>query len=494
MLKGFTRKFRPLEIMNEEGIQSVHRATLAALRETGVRFDSEWALAFFKKNGCLVDLDNHRVRFPEALVEECLRKAPSSYRLRARNHENDAVFGSNSLYFLSSCGMQSINLQTLEPQVPSKTDFIDLVRVLDALPNVHWHISYPYFGFRGVPGIMCIPEGDALRIRYSGKHFLTAHATDCDIFGIQMAQAVGAECTGPLSPAPPMAWYDEAVKSARRMVEADFPILILNGGTYGASAPATHPGALVTGNAEIISMLVLVQLLHPGHRISAANFTFPQNMKSGAPAFSEIGSSLVQAMFCQMWRTYGVPCASGAGAMPSSKSMDFQTGYEKGIAASIAALSGANAISLHGSVSSELTMHPVQAIMDDDIAGMVGRLIAGEQINDETLALELINEVGPMPGNYLSTAHTRQWWKKMEYIPRAADRLTYPEWINSGKKKALDNARQIMEEILASHKVDPPLTAGQEQAIEDILNEARSYYRKKGLITAAEWEAYKRVL
>ena len=180
--------------------------------------------------------------------------------------------------------------------------------------------------------------------------------------------------------------------------------------------------------------------------------------------------------------------------MPSSKSMDFQTGYEKGISAIIAALAGANGISLQGSISSELTMHPVQAILDDDIAGIVGRFIEGEEINNDTLALDLIHEIGPMPGNYMSSAHTRNWWKKQEFVPKAADRLTYPVWLSTGKKKAIDYAKEIMEDILRTQKPDPPLTSGQEQAIEGILNEARSYYRKKGLITAEEWDTYKRII
>jgi hypothetical protein len=71
--------------------------------------------------------------------------------------------------------------------------------------------------------------------------------------------------------------------------------------------------------------------------------------------------------------------------------------------------------------------------------------------------------------------------------------MSYPEWMASGKRTALDNARDIMADILASHKVDPPVTAGQEQDVERILREAREFYRKKGMITDAEWEAYKEV-
>jgi trimethylamine:corrinoid methyltransferase-like protein len=97
--------------------------------------------------------------------------------------------------------------------------------------------------------------------------------------------------------------------------------------------------------------------------------------------------------------------------------------------------------------------------------------------------------VGPIPGHFLNRAHTREWWKKEQYIPQIADRLSIPEWLKGGKRKPLDHARERMEEILATHKVTP-LPPEQEQAIEDILKDARQYYRKKGLISDEEWTLY----
>ena len=61
MLKGFTRIFKPLEILNEEQIEAIHTGTLDVLRRTGIRFESEKALKLFEKNGCQVDYSNNRV-------------------------------------------------------------------------------------------------------------------------------------------------------------------------------------------------------------------------------------------------------------------------------------------------------------------------------------------------------------------------------------------------------------------------------------------------
>ncbi|MCJ7792243.1 MAG: trimethylamine methyltransferase family protein, partial [Dehalococcoidia bacterium] len=175
----------------------------------------------------------------------------------------------------------------------------------------------------------------------------------------------------------------------------------------------------------------------------------------------------------------------------SSKKPDFQTGYQKALNALAGALTGSHLLALHGSLYGELTAHPLQAILDDDIAGMIGRFIEGVTVTDETIALELIEQVGPIPGHYLNTAHTREWWKKEQFVPKVADELTYPEWIKSGKKDCLDYAKERMEEILATHRVSIPLTLSQEEDIKRILNEAREYYRKKGMISDEEWAVYK---
>jgi trimethylamine--corrinoid protein Co-methyltransferase len=105
----------------------------------------------------------------------------------------------------------------------------------------------------------------------------------------------------------------------------------------------------------------------------------------------------------------------------------------------------------------------------------------------------LINEVGPIPGHYLGTAHTREWYKKENFFPKVADQEAYPVWIKSGKKDALVLARERMEEILANHK-PKPLTDEQDQAIEDILKEAREYYKGKGLIPGEEWNQYMKTI
>ena len=304
-----------------------------------------------------------------------------------------------------------------------------------------------------------------------------------------MAQAVDAELCVPCLLSPPLTYYGDAIGAALHGADAGFPVRISEGAVYGGTAPASIAGALVSACANLVAPIVLLQLHKPGTRIFLHDFTFPQNMTTGAPGFGNIAIGLHAAAFNQIFRRYGVPIGNGA-AVPASKRIDFQAGYERAINATIFALSGANFILMHGGVAAELTHHPLQAILDDDICGMIGRFLEGIDVSEDSLAVDLIEEVGPVPGHFLNKRHTRQWWKHEQNHPHAADKLTYPEWEKVGRKGCMDYAMERFDDILTNYS-PPPLTASQEEEIERILEEARDYYQKQGLITSDEMAVYR---
>jgi trimethylamine--corrinoid protein Co-methyltransferase len=490
MLKGFARNFPPLNILTEEQANALHRGVLDVLRETGVRFESERALKDLEKHDCQVDYEAKRVRFPEYLVEEAIRRTPSSHRVRARDPQNDIILGGDTVYFRNFPGMQTVNLDTWEPRDPTRQEYGDLITVFDALPNMHAIGPYPYYGYQGVPPVMRLLEGIAIKIRNSTKVIINGNASDADQFHIEMVKIAGGEAVLSAYGSAPLTWYDDQLRAAYRALETGWPMYLLQGTALGATGPATVAGTVVVNLAELLSLLVLIQLLKPGTRVHIASDTYPQNMRSGAPGFGRIGCSLVKAVENQMARRYGIPRRDSSGGPVNSKKSDFQTGYEKALNAMVSALTGSNLISMHSALYGEMAAHPIQAILDDDVAGMIGRFIEGVAVNNETIALELIEKVGPIPGNYLNTAHTRDWWRREQFIPQAADDLTYAEWRQSGKRDCLDYARGVMEEILASHRVSLPLTSSQETEIGRILQEAREYYRERGMISDEEWAVY----
>jgi len=205
-------------------------------------------------------------------------------------------------------------------------------------------------------------------------------------------------------------------------------------------------------------------------------------MESGDLFFCSLGASLHQMAFNQIWHDlYKIPTNNTGSAFPYSKKADYQSAYEKTHIAMASALSGANMIVFHGGVTAELSYNPILAIIDDDIAITIGKTIEGFEVSEETMAVDLIKSVGPVPGTFLNKNHTRTWWKKEYFMPKSADRTSFPQWQSTGKKGVIEKAKERMEEILATHKVKP-LSDSQDAEIDGILQDARKYYKAKGLL------------
>jgi trimethylamine--corrinoid protein Co-methyltransferase len=483
-LKGFVRTFKPLEILADEQIEAIHRAALDVLENTGIKMHHPEALKLFEKNGAKVDYETEHVWIPPALAEDSLRRAPSSFRMRARDPKNDLIVGGNTVYFVPFPGMQSIDLETWEQRQVSRKEYYDGVTVLDGLEHIHALENYtPYFGFEGIPQVLAIPEGFVAQVRNSSKCIISVgRSQGCEKFIIQIANEIGMEVSSGSAASSPLTFSMDELDCMFSFIKGGFPFHVTSSVVLGSTAPATIAGSVVSTSAEIMAGLVLTQLINPGTRVMAWNFALEQNMRSGAPGFGAIANCLHQVVFNQVWRGYGIPTVNLAPGPSSSKKIDFQNGYEKTLGALTAALSGANVILFHGGIYGELTFHPIQAILDDDVAGMIGRFIEGVEVTTETLALDLIGQVGPIPGYYLDKQHTRDWWMKEQFLPKAADRLTLPEWLQEGKKDCLSYAKERMEEILSTHTVSIPLSEEQDVRIDAILSEARDYYQRKDLI------------
>ncbi len=490
MLKGFRRKSKPIDLLSQEEEEAIHRGALYVLQKTGVRVEHERALQLFEDNGCQVDLGSTRVRIPPALVEECLRKCPSSYLLRARDPDLDLMVGGNTVYFMQGMGMRYVDLDSWETRPATADEHREAMIVADALENVHLADGvFFYMERQGVPPVMVMLENLASGLRYSSKAEQFGYQKDCEIFAIKMAEALGINLNPELDSASPLTLYGAAVEAAFRYVEAGIPIQPCSSMTMGAEGPATHAGAVVLGVALVMAWAVLTQLIRPGAPLSIQHGLKPMDMRTGSPRFGSPEYALTGVMMNQMLRRYQIPSCPGSGFASQSKKIDYQVGYEKSMGALLSALSGGNLLIFQGGSSAELVYHPVLSIMDDDVAGWIGRYLEGDLVTDETLAIDLINQIGPIPGHYLGTEHTRNWWQNQQYLPQVADQEPYATWIRSGKRDMLTRAKERMAEILGTHEPEP-LSAAEEGAMEAILTEARQFYRDRGNVSDDEWATY----
>ncbi len=477
-LAGFKRGFPALAVLSEEQIQQIHAATLDVLEVTGLTFESGRALQILRKGGCRVDPEAKRVRIPAAVAEQALRQCPSSYTVRSRDPARSVRLGGNTFYYSDMPGRGILDLDTLKVRPATLAENHEAMIVLDALPNFHVLCAYtPYFDVEGWSPLMSITESTAAKIRLSTKVQWTGYQADCEKFAIEMAQATGQDIIGISCTSSPLTYGADACESAIRFAEAGLPVHVVSGCIMGATSPATVAGTLVSFGAEAVGGVVLAQLTRAGTRVSVEDSVLPMSMKSGAPLFGSVSAMLHTAAFGQAWGRYGLPLFANSG-WTNSKQMDYQDGWEKSLTSLVIALSGCHVANFFGGVYGELAFHPLQAILDDDAAETIGRFIEGVRVDAGTLALDLIEQVGPIPGDFLTSAHTREHYRREMFLPRAADLLSYQEWERQGRRSALDRAKERMAQILRDH-TPLPLPEDQDREIERILARARAFYAEK---------------
>jgi trimethylamine---corrinoid protein Co-methyltransferase len=330
-MEGFTRRIRPLEILTEEQLEEIHRATLEVLETTGVVFKSENALRVLAAGGCRVDGPSGRVRFPPSVVEEAIRSAPSSYTVRSRDPSRSVRLGGNSLYYSDMPGRGILELATGKIRAATAQENTDALVVLDALPNFHILCAYtPYFDVEGWSPLMSITESTAAKVRLSTKVQWTGYQQDCELFAIEMARATDQDIIGISCTASPLTYPEDACESALRFAAADLPVHIVSGCLMGASAPVTTAGALVSFAAEALGGVVLVQLARRGARVSVEDSVLPMGMSSGGPQFGSLSAMFHTAACAQLWRRYGMPLFADAG-WTNAKRIDFQDGWDRSL-------------------------------------------------------------------------------------------------------------------------------------------------------------------
>jgi trimethylamine--corrinoid protein Co-methyltransferase len=237
----------------------------------------------------------------------------------------------------------------------------------------------------------------------------------------------------------------------------------------GANSPATLAGTLVLQHVEHLAGVVLVQLARPGAPVVLASYPHVMDMRTGAVCIGGIETALLGTALAQIGRRCGVPTHAQF-PMTDSKMLDEQAAIEKAMGVVLLAEAGPALISNGGALEAEKVWSPVQLVIDNEINAMVGRVLRGITVTEETLALDTIEEVGPR-GHYLSTLHTLRTWQSEQFLPDLADRLEYEAWKAEGSKTIVDRARERALDILRTHEV-PPLSDEQDQELDKIVRAA----------------------
>jgi trimethylamine--corrinoid protein Co-methyltransferase len=466
-LKGHTFR-HPRDLLTGEQIALIHDCTLTVLKDTGVAFGGEQALRILEGGGCQVDRPSGRVRFPRHLVEECLALCPASFPIRARHHDYDLEVGGTRLYFQSHPGLYVHDLDTGQRREALLADIGPLTRLLDGLEEIHLSIV-PSGTIADRPPEIMTEWVTAEQMRNTQKVTATGVLHACAKWIIEMARVTDQQVYGQMNSISPLTYPADQVEGGLEYVAAGHPLCILPGPTLGANSPATLAGTLVLQNAEHLAGIVLVQLYRPGAPVTLASYPHVMDMRKGIICIGGVETGLLGAALAQLGRHYGIPTHPEF-PLTDSKVPDEQAAIEKAMTAVVLTEAGCHILSNGGGLETEKAWSPVQAVIDNEINAMVGRILEGIAVTEQTLAVDAIQEAA-LSGNFLGTAHTLHTWKQEQFLPRLADRWPYETWQEQGPKDMVERARERAQELVHQHRV-PPLPEDQDRELERILEAA----------------------
>lgn len=449
--------FKPL---SQDQIQKIHKASMKVFEETGIRVNNEKALKIFHDAGADVDFKRKIVRADESWIMSKIETAPSKIVLYGREEKHNLELDGFKVYFgTGGTALNVLDLDTGERRPSTLKDVQMAARLVDALDNIHFFILSCY------PNELDKNNVDVNRfyagIRNTTKHVMGGVYTVEGIKNVVKYASLIAGSKEALLKKPfisfitcimsPLVMDKDYTDLMIAAIESGLPLATPTAPMAGATSPATLAGTLVQMNVEALSGVLLSQIINPGHPILYSCVPTTTDLRLGAFCFGSIEMGIMNAASAQLARFYNLPNYTTAG-VTESKVPDVQCGYECMATSLLCALAGSNYIhDAAGLLESGLTISYEKYVIDNDILGMCMRAIKGIQVDDDTLAIDVINEVGP-GGNYFSKKHTVKHMKKEFFYPMSTDRTNFNRWQLEGSLDGREKARAIAKEILATHK------------------------------------------
>jgi trimethylamine--corrinoid protein Co-methyltransferase len=461
--------------------EKIHVATLEILERVGVDVHDEKALELLVKGGAKAD--GIRVRVPEHIVEKALALTPKRMTLYDR-HGQVAIraWGYNTYYGGGSDCLNILDHRTGQRRRAVRKDVEEAIILKDALPEIEFVMS------------QFLPEDVDQRIydRYQMEIMLN-NTTKPIVFvspdfegcvaAVEMCQiaAGGAEAfqrrpfaTCYINVTSGLVANAEALQKCMYLAEKGLPMFYIPINAGGVNSPATTAGCMAFLNAGTLLGIVLAQLVREGTPVAVPGWNGgPYNLKT------MVGNYVLadeQGVSTSMGRYYGLP-VFGLGGSTDSKVLDQQCGMEVSLSLITALLHGANIVHDVGFMDAGMQSSlPLIAIANDTI-GWIRAATVGVPVDEETLALDVIDELGPT-GDYLSHEHTLRHYKEPFYSS-LADKGTYSQWERRGATTMEEHAAQQVEEILANHQPES-LSPDVQRDIKKIVEREQAWIDSRG--------------
>ena len=482
----FTNPLPPYEYLSPEGLETIHENSLTVLERFGVQFNHPEALDLLERAGARVNRETNLVCFPRELVLEQIARAPSEFRMRARNPEHDVVVGGKHMVCAPVYGSPFVHDLDRGRRDATMEDFRNFVRLAQMTPQIH-----------NAGGTVVEPVDEPQETRHLDMVYALMKYSDKTFMGSVMS-AANARDTLELASIlfggrevieqTPVVIVVVNVNSPRvydtRMLESLFeyararqPILVTPFSMAGAMSPAAMGGTLVQINAEVLAGITLAQLVNPGTPVVYGAFLMTTDMQSGSPGLGTPETAAGHFICAQLARRYHLPFRGG-GALTCSKLPDGQSMYESMMSLWPTFLAGTHFV-LHaaGWLEAGLVSSYEKFVLDVELVRMMQAFIQGVSLDTEGLALDAFEEVGP-GSHYFGAAHTMRHYREAFYRPLISDWSNYELWQKNGSESAEARANGVWKSWLAEYE-QPPLDPGIDEAL-------REYIAKRKVAIEAE--------
>ncbi len=451
-------QYKPLK---DEDLPRIHRAALQLLENVGLGNPIPTCVAAMTAHGCWMN-DRGRICIPATLVEETIAKARRNFTLFARDPKHDMEPSGNRVYFgTAGAAVHVVEPATREYRESVLVDLYDAGRIVDLCDHIHFY-QRPLTARDMLNGHDLDINTMYACLASTTKHIGTSmvdprHVEEC----LQILHLVaGSEAKWRERPfvsqsntfvVPPLKFAEDSCYCLEAAARGGMPVLLLSAAQAGATSPASLAGTVVQAVAECLAGLVYINCVVPGAVAIWGPWPFVSDLRTGAMSGGSGEQALITSGCAQMGHFYDLTVGSASG-MCDAKLPDMQAGYEKGVTAGIAAMTGLNLMYESAGMHASLLGFCMESLLiDNDMLGSINRNVRGIEVTDESLSVDVITEVCHGPGHFLGSDQTLQLMQRDYVYPLMGNRMSPKEWIEAGKPDIVERAAVRKREILSTY-------------------------------------------
>ncbi|RME73435.1 MAG: trimethylamine methyltransferase [Chloroflexi bacterium] len=478
-VKPLRQLFAPYRVLDEEGIEAVHRASMRLLKEVGILIvDYSPLLDTFRAHGAKIE--DNLVKIDEDTLMHFVRQAPPSFTLLARDPANNMPIGGPFTVFAPVYGPPFVADLDNGRRQATLEDFKNFVKLTYMTPYLH-HSGGTVVEPNDIPVPVRHLDMLMAHITLSSKGFMGSvthpdNARDT----VAMAEILFGPDTIRQNPAvislinvsSPLRFDDRMLGALEVYARARQAVVVTPFIVAGAMSPATMAGTLAQQNAEALFGIAYAQMINPGTPCVYGSFLSNIDMKTGAPCFGTPENALALFAGAQMARYYNLPYRSG-GNFTAACSPDAQAGYESASTIWPTILAGVNFV-LHaaGWLEGGLIAGYEKFILDLEMCGMMTRFMQGIGLTEDDFAWDAFQEAGPGQ-HFLGTQHTTRHYETAFYQHSVFSMDNYEKWAEDGSPTAFQRANAIWKRMLKAYE-PPPLDPAIAEQLEDFVTRRRA--------------------